>query len=637
MNLFKNLEMIYDKLTENGEYPEGLLPVGYDTKEMHLEVCIDEESNYVSARFIEKTKGKDIKSDSTTLIPVTEKSPLRTGQAEPHMLCDDLRYVAGDVMKYTEEDKCNNEGYFNLYINQLKNFINSKYSIDKVKIIYNYLNKKTLITDLINDKILLCDENKKLINLPTEEQKREYEVFKYAPKNEQNKLMTRFIIITKEGKNIIPHKDVDIIKAFSNYYIERNNVGNDIDYNTGKIGKSGNIFPKYIRSSGDGTKIFSSNDDTAFTFRGIYDKANEARLINQISSDKAHNALKYLIKKQGIYINGKEVLIFGNVDFNFNPINDNFNDFFDKDDINYDSYEDYAKSIKKALLGYNQKIEIDENSYITILILDSMVPGRLSINYYKEYYGTGITNFIDNIQNWYINTSWDMSYFDKIEKEYKHYYGNYNLRKIIEYTFGIETDKGFSGDKKVIDKNIVSLMLSIFNGEKINYSLIKQINYRAKTPLKYKQNYNFIKVLKTACQLNRKYYNDKNKKEVIPVELSNNKEINYQLGRLLAVMELIETSVNREHSQSNAKLYFEKYFNNPMKTYEIIYKKVLTYEKKLKSNYLIQLRQEIISNIDPEEFKNIKKLDGRALCGYDAQISDYYKKLKNNKEENKED
>lgn len=634
MNLFKNLANIYDELTKTGDYPSGLLPIGYSTAEIPLEIHINEKSEFVSATFIEKTK---YDSDTTTLIPITEISQSRTNSPSPHMLCDDLRYVAGDIVNYLDNTKKEkNKIYFDLYNKQLEEFIKSKYTTKNIKILYKYINKKCLAKDLIENNILILDETGFLLENPTKEQKEEHIIFKHI-KDEQIKIMTRFVIDTENGKNILFHKDNETIKAFSEYYINLNNSGSDIDYTTGMIGKSGEIFPKKIRSTGDGTKLFSSNDTGSFTFRGIYDKANEARLINQINSDKAHNALKYLIKKQGIYINGKEILIFGNVNFDFNPINDDFDDFFEEDDINYDSYEDYAKSVKKALLGYNKKIEIDENSYITILILDSMVPGRLSVNYYKEYYGTGITDFIDNIQNWYINTSWDMSYFDKIEKEYKHYYGNYNLRRIVEYTFGIETEKGFSGDKKVIDKNIVSLMLAIFNDEKINYSLIKQINYRAKTPLKYKQNYNYTKVLKTACQLNRKYYNDKNKKEVIPVELSNNKEINYQLGRLLAVMELIETSVNREHSQPNAKLYFEKYFNNPMKTYEIIYKKVLTYEKKLKSNYLIQLRQEIISNIDPEEFKNIKKLDGRALCGYDAQISDYYKKLKNNKEENKED
>ena len=46
--------------------------------------------------------------------------------------------------------------------------------------------------------------------------------------------------------------------------------------------------------------------------------------------------------------------------------------------------------------------------------------------------------------------------------------------------------------------------------------------------------------------------------------------------------------------------------------------------------FLLKLRQEIINNIDPNEFCNVKKLDGRALCGYDAQISEYY--MKKNKE-----
>ena len=70
-----------------------------------------------------------------------------------------------------------------------------------------------------------------------------------------------------------------------------------------------------------------------------------------------------------------------------------------------------------------------------------------------------------------------------------------------------------------------------------------------------------------------------------------------------------------------------------VKQASILRKKLIPYESKIRNLSLIKLRQEIISNINPDEFNKLRKLDGRALCGYDAQIAEYYKNIKENKEE----
>ena len=41
-------------------------------------------------------------NDKLTIIPVTEKSGSRTAGKEPHPLCDNLRYLAGDYTKMME-------------------------------------------------------------------------------------------------------------------------------------------------------------------------------------------------------------------------------------------------------------------------------------------------------------------------------------------------------------------------------------------------------------------------------------------------------------------------------------------------------------------------------------------------------
>lgn len=640
MNLFNNLINIYDELTKDGTYPDGLFPIGYITKEVQIEVRLDEHANYVSASFISKKEDDKKIKPSTTLIAITEKSQSRTNAPAPNMLVDDLRYVAGDLSYYANHDY---DDYFNPYMEQLKSFLESKYSNKYIEIVYSYLNKKQLIKDLSNDNLLVLNENGLLDNDSSKYDKdKKPEVFSYGDK--QEKLAVRFIIVPEFGQEIDLSKDNSVIDSFSKYYISLNDKGNDIDYFTGRMGKSGDLFPKKIRSTGDAAKIISANDKSAFTFRGLYDDANEARLVNQILSDKAHNALRYLIKKQGIYINGKEILIFGNVskDISLNFVKESFDDFFDIENDDYDSYDDYAYKVKQALKGYENNLNINDDSYISIVILDSMVPGRLSINYYKEYYGNEIKSFVKNIEKWYLDTLWYKATWNDQNKKYSHSYGTDSLKQIALCAYGIETEKGLKQDKKILDKTIMTLMLDIFNGRNVNYSLVAQLTNRAINPQKYDKCY--PKVLRCACQINKKYYNHKYGKEVISLFMNNeNNEINFQLGRLLAVMDLIENSAigsENKHSETNAKKYFSKYFSNPLKTYEIIYQKILPYEKKLKNNYLLRLRQEIISSIDPEEFNSIRRLDGRALCGYDAQKSEFFKNIKdsdNNKKNESEE
>ena len=642
MNFIKNLAIIYDEIIKDGIYPDGLFPIGYISAEVQLEIKIDENSNFISANFVSNKLNDQKKKDSTTLIPITEKSQSRTNAPSPNMFFDDLRYLAGDLNRYSDKDYSN---YHNLYMNQLQEFLNSKYANKYVQIVFNYLQKNKLITDLVINNILIVDDKnllKKDISEYTKDDKPV--VFQYCNKNnhneyEQCKLNVRFIIVPQNGKEINLANNNYIIDSFSKYYISTNNNGTDIDYNTGEIGKSGTLFPKKIRNTADSAKLISSNDSSTYTFRGIFENAEEAMSINQIISDKAHNALRYLIKNQGIRVNDKIILIYGNKNnkINYDFINDSFTDFFPISESVYDSYDDYAYKVKLAIKGYEQNLNIENDAFLNIVILDAMTPGRLSVNYYREYYGEEIKNFVYNIEKWYEETLWYKSTYDNIEKKYINSYGTNTLREIALSTCGVEGNNYLQQKKKVLNKIIESLMMSLLNNRKINYSIVSQLTYKAQNPQKYKIKNCYQTVLKSACQINRKYYNDKFGKEVIKISMDNqNKEINYQLGRLLAVMELIETTATQDdkHKETNVKKYFSKFFAHPMKTYEIIYQKIIPYEKKLKSNYLLKLRQEIINNIDPNAFCNIKKLDGRALCGYDAQISEYY--MKKNKESENE-
>ena len=97
--------------------------------------------------------------DKLTIIPVTEKSGSRTAGKDPHPLCDNLKYLAGDYVRYCQPGVKDAEVYYSLYIQALEKWHQSPYTHKKVDVIYTYLRKGTLIQDLVACKVLQLDEN----------------------------------------------------------------------------------------------------------------------------------------------------------------------------------------------------------------------------------------------------------------------------------------------------------------------------------------------------------------------------------------------------------------------------------------------------------------------------------------------
>lgn len=133
--------------TEERKTP--LLPIAHSTQNAQIEIAINGDGNFLRARTLDK-------EETVTIIPVTEDSASRGNGVVPHPLCDKLQYVAGDYTSYVE--KKNGEKFYNEYIKKLEGWCNSVYSNGKVSTILKYLKKKVLVSDLIVQKLLLCDD-----------------------------------------------------------------------------------------------------------------------------------------------------------------------------------------------------------------------------------------------------------------------------------------------------------------------------------------------------------------------------------------------------------------------------------------------------------------------------------------------
>ena len=127
-----------------------LLPIAHSTQNAQIEIALNGDGDFIRARVLEK-------DEAVTIIPVTEDSATRSSGIAPHPLCDKLQYIAGDYTNYVDKKK--GEEFYDKYIEQLEGWCYSTYSNRKVSAILNYLKKKALIADLVEQKILLCDDN----------------------------------------------------------------------------------------------------------------------------------------------------------------------------------------------------------------------------------------------------------------------------------------------------------------------------------------------------------------------------------------------------------------------------------------------------------------------------------------------
>ena len=75
-----------------------LLPVFHNTAAAHITVELNEKGEFLRAAAVDK-------EDRMTIIPITDKSDSRTAGKEPHPLCDNIKYLAGDYSQYSDEKK----------------------------------------------------------------------------------------------------------------------------------------------------------------------------------------------------------------------------------------------------------------------------------------------------------------------------------------------------------------------------------------------------------------------------------------------------------------------------------------------------------------------------------------------------
>ena len=636
-SLYETYENCKSMVGYSAESTRPLLPICHITIQAHIEVVIDGKGTFREARLVSR-------DDSTTIVPATEISASRVGKKpEGHPLSDKLQYLAGDFIdfggKVTSGFAQNPTEPYNKFVESLKKWCNSPYSHPKARAVLAYVQKKTLMYDLVKHKILLVDANGKLQSKDqVKRDKNAKDIFSVL--NTQDNAVVRWVVQIPDAVEDRAWRDVTLWDSWKNYYLNSNSKSkNGICMVTGKNQILTNNHPKYIRYEGDNPKIISSNDTIDFTFRGRF--INDAQVwgVGLETSQKAHYALAWLISRQG-YLGGDLAVVAWAVSGAKipQPTADTYDEIYDTESEIADTAQDMANRLKKKIKGYRQKI--GEREDVVVMAVDSVSPGRLSIVYYRTLKGS---EFLDRIESWHETCAWWHTYYlvekkdenGKIRKEIVPFYGAPAPADIAEAAYGSRLDD------KLKKATIKRLLPCIVDGQPIPRDLVELVVWRASNreglrnpeDKKYRKDEEFTwnKTLSIACALYRKYKHGKEEFNMALDETRTTRD--YLYGRLLAIADRLEEvalSKANEKRATNAARYMQQFSQCPYQTWKQIHDALTPYIERLGgAHYYRNLIAQVKDLFDPADFLSNKPLTGEYLLGYYCQRQKLLKKSDN--------
>lgn len=612
-----------------------LLPPYHTTVAAQITVTIDQEGNFLHAETVSNES-----KDKLTIIPVTEKSASRTAGIEPHPLCDNLKYLAGDYADYVTEKDCSKN--HTLYMEQLEKWVNSSHSHKKAEAICRYLQKNSLMSDLCQAQVLKADESGQIsgkIKIQIISQTEAFVRFRVV----SGEMPDQNMLEKEEGQDA-PEcwKDRTLQKSYIEYCrSQQDNQG--LSYLTGELTQISYLQPKKIRNEGDGAKLISANDESNYTFRGRFASKEEAFAIGYEDSQKAHNALKWIIRKQGSNYGS---MCFVTWESNLKEIpdwqagtdeicekaeelgwcaeealehavgpneemglcgSDGNGDLCELDDPDEevrlcDPDEEvglYDLDDPDAEVGLNTAAErpdtgeagatrfrralygyekkLDQSSQTVIMAFDAATTGRLAMLEFKDYKSS---RYVEALRGWYERCEWLHPKSSKEKGRYT-FVGMVGVRDAAELLYGTEQNGYFSlkGKEERYKDVAKRWMPCILEGREVPEDMVRLAVFRASSPMSFDSWFLWERILALACSLVKQQYIAKRKGDwTMSLDVTCTKR-DYLYGRLLALADRIEyrTYDREDGRQTNAKRYMCAFSQHPFRTWKVIEEKLEPY------------------------------------------------------------
>lgn len=570
-----------------------LAPISHVTKAVPIEVVITSDGEFVSANAVSDKDNKVI------VIPAISDAAGRTStKAVPFSYVDKLQYVAGDYSTYTDTS----DKYYNAYAEQLKAWNDSKHTHLYVSAWYKYIAKRCLISDLIKANVLhITDDSNKA------------DVVKAA-----KDLMVR-VVIQKDGQLHNTWLDKEFQQLFVKYsYTLLNESDRGMCYLTGATDYITYNHAKTLSNIAGNAKLISANDDAGFTYRGRFANKEESVAVGYTASQKFHNALKWLIAKQGMSIDKTTLVAWTSACTESDKllshvIDEEFSDDFASD--TYDTLPQCRAQLKKSIFGEQALSNTDSKFMIMGLSATTANTGRMSVTLYAEL---SQTLFLNNVNRWHNTTAW--TYYDAADKCTK--CRSVSVYSVIKYAYGTVREGKLSCDDILFASHLLQLIPCVTQNRKIPEAVVMQLYRKASTPLSYPEML-FTRLLRITCGIYRRWLLDTGKDDILMVYDPTITDRSYLFGCLLAIADYAESFTYSQEERygnrvTNAKRLWNLYVQNPYMTWEKLYKQLMPYFNKMRGMHVILQKciDEIMSKMSIEDYTSTDRLEPMYLLGY---------------------
>lgn len=622
-----------------------------------IDVTIDENGKFIGAS-VYVNNDKKFKNSSTSF-PATEHSAKRTGTnaiKAPHALTDKLVY-------FILPDKQDSESGFDIYLENMKEWVDFSPSCIQIKSIYTVLKN-------------LRDSNKDIRELL------KLNITNFKKVKDQNDWscyyshIIRWIVVTKNPDDETKTwRNEEVIDSWEKFTIHKKGLNDTgiLDYFSGKDEPSIEFYGKPIKLFGSGKLIsFSTNEDGLKNYSGERflnsrdTKRNiqsyKARL-SYISAQKLECALGWISENQSIKLfenDPNELLMVWTPRLQENKNQCTYDPnvkkstvfTFDADSFNEKMYKSENEAFCKMLLGLeNNLAEYPEHT--SIMIISKSTIGRITPTLYESY---STFEYMCKLRSWYEKCRF-YTYNPAVKKYEERMISLFRIAKCYSSR---EIQKGdsilFEPSKHAYIFAFKSLLNSVLHSVPVPYVIMQNIVQKASFPGKYAKSggirKNWEYVVESACAMIRYMHMEKNpEKGEKDMSLDReSKNVSYLFGRLLAVMDRIEDYAlylkdkeNKNRRDTNAKRLWSAYVSRPFSTFNNLRSNIQPYLSSLNGGTRKRFEDEIteiINGLDLQKDNLNKPLQPEYLLGFYHERKELIEKDKDKKvtdNENKEE
>lgn len=585
-----------------------LLPIAHTIQNAQVHIVLNRQGDFLRTATVPKT-------DARTIVPATEQSAGRTRGFVPHPLCDKLQYVAADYRQYGgDKTPC-----FDAYVEQLKAWCNSSHGHHKARAVLRYVEKKSVIRDLVAARVLHVDNDGrlagtwKLDSVPPE-------IFRLISTNGQPDVFVRFSVEEPGDPQAALWTDRSLWASWEQYYASiQSKRGMCLVAGTDTV--LADQHPAKIRNAGDRAKLISSNDQAGFTFRGRFRTADEACGVGFDVTQKAHNALRWLIARQGWRDGDQAIVAWAVCGADIpDPMRDTFSLLFECEEGPQESRartaQEVGKALSRKLAGYSATLRVTDD--VVVMGLNSATPGRMAITFYRELTGLDL---LARVEAWHTQCSW----LQRFAKD-KVFVGAPAPRDIAQAAFGNNVDD------KLRCATVERILPCIFDAAPIPRDLVESCVRRACRRLTTEP-WEWHRNLGIACALYRHHYQERRYDMALEPD---RRSRDYLYGRLLAIADHMEARalyVAGEGRATGAARLMQRFSDRPYSTWLTIETSLTPYKMRLRARrpgFLHAMEQQlddVMSLFDPDEYTSDLGLTGEFLLGYHCQRAELSAKL----------